>query len=298
MRVARTRALAKVNLWLKVGDKDASGYHEIGTIFHRIDLADEVVVRAGGEASVRSIDCAGPRLPSGGIGLPEKNLAWRAAVAYGERTGWPRGFAIELTKNIPVGGGLGGGSADAAAVLRALDAIAARPVGSSKLQEIAESLGSDIPFLASEHVAAVAGGRGEQLMPFEPLPAREVLLVVPNFAVATADAYRWLDEARTEPFHGTLTDLVSLKMLRQWDLMAEFSENDFEPVVEARHPELARHRARLRESGAQVARLTGSGSTVFGVFEGRPPSARDLGVDALVLPTRTSSRVVQVEVLE
>ena len=279
MRVARTQAQAKVNLFLRVGPRDASGYHEITTLFHRIDLADDVVVRVGG--SVRALDCAGPQLPPAGLGDPDKNLAYRAAAAFAERAGWPRGFAIELTKNIPVGGGLGGGSADAGAVLRALEAMAPRPIGAEALQGVAASLGSDVPFFASEHASAKGSGRGETL---EPAPATPypALLLVPRFSISTADAYRWLDEFREA---GTSPP-------------SDPTGNDFEPVVEARYPELCEYRTRLVASGARIARLSGSGSTVFGVFEGSAPSGKDMAVDGLVLTTRTSSRVVQVEVLE
>ena len=121
MRAARVLAQAKINLLLRVGPRDQAGYHQIVTVFQRIDLADEVLVRVGG--SVRTLDCTGPRLPSRGLGAPEDNLAYRAAVAYAERAKWLRGFSVELTKNIPTGGGLGGGSSDAGAVLRALDAL-------------------------------------------------------------------------------------------------------------------------------------------------------------------------------
>ncbi len=296
MPAARVAAQAKLNLWLKVGARDESGYHEIGTIFHRIDLVDDLVVRATGAS--RTLDVRGPAVPPGGLGPTEKNLAWRAAAAYAERTGWPRGFAIELTKNIPVGGGLGGGSADAGAVLRALNALANRPLHEAALRAVAEQIGADVPFLASEHTAAVAGGRGEQLMPFAPLPVRPVLLIVPNFAIGTADAYRWLDEARADEGPRTLTDHVSLQMLTRWDLMAQFSENEFEPVVERRHPEIRRYRERLESAGARIARMSGSGSTVFGVFEGPPPVREGFTTEASVVRTATSSRVVQVEVQE
>src|SRR5438874_6520783 len=193
MRVARVSAQAKINLLLRVGARDRTGYHAISTWFLRLDLADGITVRVGG--NIRGIEVAGPLLPSGGLGPAEKNLAYRAAVAYAERSGWPRGFSIEVTKNIPVGGGLGGGSADAGAVLRALDALAAEPLGHQGLAELAASLGSDVPFLTSEFIAAFGTGRGEKLQPIDPLPAREVLLVMPGFSVSTADAYRWLDES-------------------------------------------------------------------------------------------------------
>lgn len=300
-RVARARAQAKVNLTLVVGPRDDTGYHQIFTVFQRLELADEVVVRA--DVNGRSLDCAGPRLPRGGLGPTEQNLAWRAAVAYAERTGWPRGFAIELVKHIPAGGGLGGGSADAGAVLRALDALAPRPLGQTGLEEVALTIGADVPFLTSTHALAAATGRGERLYPEDALPDVHVALVVPSFSVSTADAYRWLDEARgpnAVASGGGLASGVPVEEMTVdgWDAIAAASMNHFEPVVEQRHPQLADFRRQLTARGAFLSRLSGSGSTVFGLFDEAPPAARALGVDAQVIPTRTSDSVVQVEVLE
>jgi len=292
MRVARVSAQAKVNLWLRVGPRDPTGYHEIHTLFHRIDLADDVTVRVGG--SVRAIDVAGPRVPATGLGAPERNLAYRAAVAYAEQAGWVRGFAIELTKHIPVGGGLGGGSADAGAVLRALDALAPTPIGESRRLAIAATLGADVAFLASDAVAAVGTGRGERLEAMDPLPSRDVVIVVPGFSIATADAYQWLDASRT-----SAPRLESPALPRvDWNAVGRASHNDFEPVVEARHDELTRIRERLRDAGARIARLAGSGSSVFAVFDGGAPPALRPGVNGAVIATRSSSRVVPVVVAE
>jgi len=293
MRSARVLAQAKVNLILRVGARDDSGYHVIATLFHRLDLADSIAVRLGG--SVRALECVGPQLPARGLGDARQNLAYRAAVAYAERASWIHGFAIELTKNIPVGGGLGGGSADAGAVLRALDALAPpqAALGAAALHDIAFTLGSDVPFLASESVAAVGHGRGERLQAVDPLPRRDVLLVVPDFGIATADAYRWLDADRPTAAPPTLSSALG-----DWDAVSDASANDFESVVESRHPELRRYREALSAQGARIARLAGSGSSVFGVFEAAAPGAADGAFDALVVPTRTSARVVQVEVLE
>src|SRR3954471_8595902 len=109
---ARVVAQAKLNLLLRVLAREASGYHSIETVFLRLDLGDDVCVRI---TSGRSLECNGPAMPADGLGAVEKNLAFRAGLAYAEATGWPSGFSIELTKRIPVGGGLGGGSADAGA---------------------------------------------------------------------------------------------------------------------------------------------------------------------------------------
>ena len=299
MRVARVEAQAKVNLFLRVGPRDASGFHNILTLFQRIDFADTVVVRAGG--SKRSLDASGPSLPRTGFGPAEKNLAFRAAVSYSERARWPSGFSIELTKRIPVGGGMGGGSADAGAVLRALDAIAPTPLGAAALIEIAKTLGSDVPFLASEQATALGTGRGEILEATTPLEPKAVLLVVPGFAIATPDAYRWLDESRPSPTTApALPKLLAKASLSSWDQFPTLSvgANDFESPVEKQHPVLGEIREALTESGAILARLAGSGSSVFGVFDDPSPDAGKFDFDASVIATRTSSRVVQVEALD
>jgi 4-diphosphocytidyl-2-C-methyl-D-erythritol kinase len=202
-----------------------------------------------------------------------------------------------------VGGGLGGGSADAGAVLRALDALAPKPMDADELRQVAASLGADVPYLTSEHVRALGIGRGDFITPLSdrvPISPAEVHLVVPPFAIATADAYRWLDEDRPmawPPTPSTGPKIVELQEASSWWAGLCREGNDFEPVVEKRHPQLREIRERLQAKGA-IARLSGSGSAVFGIYEGPAPDPRDLGVDALVIPTRTSSRVVQVEVLE
>jgi len=300
MRVARVLAQAKINLILRVGPRDQTGYHQIVTVFQRIDLADDVLVRVGG--SVRTLDCTGPRLPSRGLGAPEDNLAYRAAVAYAERANWLRGFSIELTKNIPAGGGLGGGSADAAGVLRLLDALAHQPLGPSVLSDIARLLGADVNFFVSPDVLALGTSRGEQLSPLEPLPVRNVLLAIPDFAISTADAYRWLDDAGGGTMnpreHQPPETVIRIVGTASWDTVSAVSHNDFEAPLEQRYTSLRALREGLDAGGARIARLSGSGSTVFGIFEGSTPDPRDLALDALVIPTRTSERVVQAEVLE
>src|SRR5260221_354935 len=127
MRVARTAAQGKINLRLRILSRDAAGHHQLETVFQRIDLADDVTVRIGGTS--RTLDCSGETIPEAGLGPDEQNLAYRAATLYHEATGWPDTFAIEIVKRLPVGGGLGGGSADAGAVLRILDAMSPRPQG-------------------------------------------------------------------------------------------------------------------------------------------------------------------------
>lgn len=299
MRVAKVAAQAKINLVLRVLARKTSGYHDISTVFQRIELADDIVVRVGG--GVRTLDCAGPRLPSGGLGPAEENLAYRAATEYSTRKGWPRGFAIELTKHIPVGAGLGGGSADAGAVLRALNALAPEPMSAEELWSTASSLGSDVPFLTKDWPVAIGAGRGTELTNLSAQAAASmvwsVLIAVPSFGIQTADAYRWLDEDRASVGRET-PPVLDLGAMPAGVNMLDMAVNDFQPVVERRHPELRRIRERLRETGARMAMLAGSGSCVFGLFDESETPRSDLEIDAEVIATRTSPRVVQVEVLE
>ncbi|OYV63932.1 MAG: 4-(cytidine 5'-diphospho)-2-C-methyl-D-erythritol kinase [Gemmatimonadetes bacterium 21-71-4] len=294
MPAARAAAQAKVNLRLRVLTQESSGYHQIETVFQRLDLADEVTIRVG--AAGRSIDCTGDTIPPAGLGAPEQNLAYRAAAAYQAAAGWPDGFAIEIVKRIPVGGGLGGGSADAGAVLRMLDAMAPRPMG-VRVLELAARLGADVAFMATETPLAFAWGRGERMLGLTPLPRRRVQLVVPEFAIGTADAYRWLSASR--PAYEPTGALLPAAALLSWDEVAAVAENDFEAAVTQQHPRIGVYRDALARAGAKVAMLSGSGSTVFGVFAdgARGLLAADIP-DARLMETRTSVHVVPVRLIE
>ncbi len=278
-------APAKVNLRLRILAREASGYHQLETIFLRLELADVVRVR---RARTRSLDVSGDATDDG-LGPTEGNLAWRAAVAYGEAAGGHDGWAIELEKRIPVGGGLGGGSSDAAAVLRALDAMAVRPVGESRLLAIAATLGADVPFLTSTSVCALAWGRGERLLALVPPPQRDVLLLVPPFAVSTAEAYGWLasrTDARTEA-----SVMLHPGTLATWEGLGALAVNDFEPVVAARHRDIGALVAALRAAGCAPALMSGSGSVVFGVLPEGRSSPLDVGMPCTVLTSRTAIQV-------
>ena len=296
---ARVQAQAKVNLFLNVfAARDEDGYHALWTVFHRIDLADEVVIRVGGTS--RSLDVSGPALPSGGLGATEKNLAYRAAVAYLDAAGasLPKGFSIELSKHIPTGGGLGGGSADAGAVLRMLNALSPKPLAAMQVRHIAAALGSDVPFLASELVSAQALGRGDRFHDTGwKAPSTPMVVVIPDFAVATKDAYAWLDSDRPLDPYGDATGFGVPNVFPGWADPGR-GANDFEPVVAKRHPIISTYLEKLRDSGAELVRMAGSGSCVFGIFPQNSALPKDFGPHARVIHTRTSDRVVQVEVLQ
>ena len=269
MPAARVAAHAKLNLALRILAREASGFHDLETLFCRIALADDVVVRVD-DSTDRLLSCTGEAMPAGGLGPDQENLAWRAAVAYGAYDNWPRGFSIEIDKRIPVGGGLGGGSADAGAVLRALNALNPRPLPTAELLAIAGTLGADVPFLTSDAPLALAWGRGDRMLSLPALPVRDVALVLPPHPVSTADAYGWLAASRAtmtaQPHRSVLHPLAAITT---WDGVARLSSNDFEPVVFEQRPELAHVYERLAEvAGVAVARMSGSGSTLFALFEG------------------------------
>ena len=285
----RVDAQAKINLLLRILGRELSGHHQIETVFLRLDLADRIAIRCAGTS--RTIDCDDRALPVRGlVGPAGENLAYRAAVAFSEAAAWPRGFAIEIEKQIPVGGGLGGGSADAGGVLRLLNALAPQPLPAERLRRIALALGADVPFLCAEMAMALAWGRGERLHAVPALPSREVALAMPPFSIATRDAYGWLDADRSGDL--PLEPTIQGEMLLAWDRVAHVMRNDLQPSVVKRHPAIGQLVDAMRAT-TPLALMSGSGSTVFGIFEERQPLA--LGATARIVWTRTAERVVPVE---
>lgn len=263
MRRARVVAQAKINLFLRILAREANGYHQLETLLCRLELGDDVSVRLTDGA--RSLDCGGPTPPPSGLGPVEQNLAWRAAVAYAEATGWGTGFEIEIIKRIPVGGGLGGGSADAGGVLRALNALAPVPLGDHALLRLAATLGADVPFLTqAASPLALAWGRGDRLLALPPLPPRHCLLFAFREGVSTVDAYRWLAESPAEP---TASVAYTLEWLAHWSHVDLMAYNEFERVVLPHHPLLRDVFNGLRQPELRVTlpfvRMSGSGATLF-----------------------------------
>lgn len=301
-RTGRLEAQAKVNLFLRVLGREPSGYHQLATLFQRVEIADTVTVRTGGAA--RALDMSGSlKVP------PTENLAWRAAEAFMTAAAWPTGFAIEIEKRIPAGGGMGGGSADAAAVLRILNALAPSPLDRATLYGIAFALGADVPYLVSELGLALGTGRGEKLREMEPLPSREVALWIPPFGVASKDAFGWYATDRAASGgadgvpggaavgakDGTASALRSLHSTLSWPEVASLAANDLEAPVFRHHPELALLRDELAATGPLLARMSGSGSTLFAVYDGAAPAAAPAGCHAV--STKTVAQVASVDVI-
>jgi len=285
---ARVEAQAKINLSLRILAQEKSGYHQLETLFARIDLADTVEVAL--DTSRQELVVEGAE-----VGPAEQNLAFRAAVAFLDATEWATGFRIRIVKRIPAGGGLGGGSADAGAVLRILNHLAPHPLSAAALPTVAVRLGADVPFLAAEAPMALAWGRGERMLTLPPLTPRALLLVVPPFGVNTGAAFGWVAAQRAgEPISAPAP--LATDDLARWDRVATLAANDFEAVVVGHHPAIGSCLDSLRSAGAMIARLSGSGSTVFGVFDGNAPSAlAGLPDGTRIIPSGFATRVAPVQ---
>jgi 4-diphosphocytidyl-2-C-methyl-D-erythritol kinase len=263
------QAYAKINLVLRILAREASGYHSIETLFQRLALHDDVTVRIGN--MTRALSCDGPEMPAGGLGLAEDNLAWRAAEAYVREANWDTGWSIDIHKRIPVGGGLGGGSADAAAVLRAMESMSPTPLGPERLLEIGGSLGADVPFLVSGASRAWAWGRGDRLLVLPPLPAVPVLLFPFADGVNTAVAYQAFAAMREATGERVAAAAFDLEALSSWESIAAIAANDFERVVLDMHAGVAALLPTLQQMVALVdarrrgliGMLSGSGATCF-----------------------------------
>lgn len=265
-RCARVRALAKINLDLRIIAKRPDGYHELRTIFQTISLADTLVI--GFKPDRRTvIEIEDP------LGIPG-NLAVKAAECALDALGIQGRVSIGLRKRIPMGAGLGGGSSDAAAVLLALPVLAGRVLALPKLCELGAALGSDVPFFLLGGTAAGIG-RGSELFPLADLPPREGLLVAPALHVSTAEAYRRMSPRLTvELQESTIFSFQSLV----WDRGVPNDPcNDFESVVFEQHPQLADLKRRLVRTGARPVLMSGSGSAIFGLFRARGAARHALG---------------------
>jgi 4-diphosphocytidyl-2-C-methyl-D-erythritol kinase len=241
------RAYAKINWALRVTGKRADGYHDIETLFQTISLHDTLTFRPSDRLT---LSCDAPTIPT-----DETNLVLRAARVAGLGHA-----AIELQKRIPAGGGLGGGSSDAAAVLATFNAKGA-----------ALSLGSDVPFFLTGGTA-YATGRGEIITPLPPVAGVPLLLLIPEERVSTATAYSML--RRFSPPLG----IDRYRAMIEDDLLSHAGElvNDFEEPIFDAHPRLRHLKSRLLEAGAAWAAMSGSGSTIVGAF--REAGERDAAI--------------------
>ncbi len=264
---------AKVNLFLRILARENTGYHQIETLLQAVGLHDRVEAHPA-DSGIGLKVVEGPTAPGLGdlvaeVGEDANNTVTRAARAFYEATGIAPAVSLVLTKSIPAGTGLGGASSDAAGTLAALNALHGRPLEPDRLIEIGGTIGADVPFFCTGHATALAWGRGDRLLGCPPPPAATMVIAVPEVRIATADAYRDIASALDLPARPKrLPDLVE----GGWPAISTLQINDFEAGAFARAPMLAPARAALESEGAIVARMTGSGSAIFGVFTSPGPA--------------------------
>ena len=257
--IVHERAYAKINLGLKVLEGRPDGYHDILTVLQAVSLCDRLQLTE--TTGAIEVICTDPEVPS-----DERNLVYRAAVALRERLGVGRGARILLEKGIPTAAGLGGGSSDAAAALRGLVRLWHLRRETGALCDLATSLGCDVAFFLTGGTA-IASGRGERLESVAWPEERFYVVVYPGFGVSTGWAYHLRRTGLTS--HSEYVKFIGL--LRQRPSLAlglyDVLENDLEAAVGARHPQIPQIKAALLQRGARAASMSGSGSSVYGVFD-------------------------------
>ena len=247
-------APAKLNLHLKITGLRDNGYHEIVSVFVPVALYDTVRIRK--QERGLAVDCHGRKLPRG-----EGNLVHRAATRFFENTGIDEGAEIRLTKTIPVSSGLGGGSSDAAATLLGLNQLWAGPLTEKQLEDIALSIGADVPFFLLRK-PAVARGIGEILSPIEGLPPFWYVIVSPPIMVSTAWVYSRVKLELTKK-----ENLNIIHSLGKADTnIPDILSNDLEKVTFGKYPFLRSIKTSLIELGALGSLMSGSGPSIFGLF--------------------------------
>ncbi len=271
-------APAKLNIRLKITGKRPDGYHNLVSIMVPVDLFDHLELKYV-EAPGIHIACRGFSSPAN-----RENLACRAAELFFSRIGWRKGLSMALTKRIPVAAGLGGGSSDAAAVLMALNETfgAAHPFSLEELSQLALNLGADVPFFLRRS-PCIAHGIGEKLASVSDWPPLHYLLVMPDISVSTAWVYKTLDHRSSEidTDGGRELELTTshcyymISNSKESPMEASrLLENDLEQVTMNRFPIVGKIKEALRDAGAIGALMSGSGPSVFGVFESEKAAVR------------------------
>ena len=268
-------APAKVNLRLQVLGPGEDGFHPVETVLQALELVDDVELSPSPDDGI-ALQLSG--VEPGALGPDADNLVVRAATAFrsavavrGDRG---VGVTIRLHKRIPHGGGLGGGSSDAATVLRGMNELFGTPLPAGDLLRLAAALGSDVPFFVLDRSRALAWGRGEKTLSLPPLPSKAVLVAVPAEPISTSWAYRQLDAFRDSRTSGEMEVLPGGEAATgpsatdlPWAVVAARARNDFEDALFPLRPGLGRIKKALQDAGARPALLSGSGSALFGVFE-------------------------------
>ena len=265
MALIRVSAYAKINLFLAVGDLRPDGFHDIKTLMRRTSLCDEVAVEtiADGKGEITLTVIGDSSLPT-----DSKNLAYKAAEEYLKKAGIKDSVKITLEKNIPVGAGIGGGSADAAATLRALERIYGA-LESEQILEIAASIGSDVPFCIFGWTA-ICEGRGEIITPVTDNRDMHLVIAMKERSISTPDAFRRLDEARQgKKIEEDKAESCLPKLLEYLSGEGELPTvlyNSFEYSLGELECDMLDLKKRMRDMGAIATLMSGSGPSVFGIF--------------------------------
>lgn len=260
MTTLTQQAYAKLNLTLDVKGKRDDGYHEVESVMQQITLCDDVEIDVETGEDWK-LECDWEEVPQ-----DSSNLAWKAAGVFYQSIGKdPQGITIRITKRIPMGAGLGGGSADAAAVLHALNKHEGEPYPIWDLARLSAKIGSDVPFCVLGGTG-LATGRGEHVQQLLPMPQCFYCIAKPEFSVSTPELYAAMDETHSI-WHPDTAGM--LKSLDQQDLMhvAGHVGNAMEDLVASQHPEIAQIKQTMQDCGALGVSMTGSGSAVFGIFD-------------------------------
>ena len=260
MREITEKAYAKLNLSLDVTGRRADGYHDLAMLMQTVSLCDELRLRFRDDGQVR----ANSNLRY--IPGDERNLAVRAALRYLEAAGESgQGLQIDLRKEIPVGAGMGGGSADAAAVLRGLNRLYGDRLDRRELETLAQQIGSDVAFCVAGGTA-LAEGRGEILTELAPMPDCWFVICKPNFSISTPELYKKLDTAPVR-IHPDTAGLLAAVAAGDLKALCRRMYNVFEEIGDRRLQTVREIKGRLLDHRALGAMMTGTGSAVFGVFE-------------------------------
>lgn len=267
MQTLTIEAPAKVNLSLAVFERQPDGYHRLETVFERLDLADTLELTRSAGAGV-TLTCTDLSVPTDG-----RNLIVQAAQAFARAAGISEGFRLHLIKRIPVAGGLGGGSSDAAATLLGLNTLWGTPLPAGTLMALGRQLGADVPFFVSQAVVALGRGRGDEITPWPAPPAPLWhLLVNPGVPLLTRAVYETYDRltstSRLTP--PSLDVTLLLRSVQAGDPAAVAGQlvNALEPAIDASYPAIRLVKAALAGAGALGVLVSGSGPTTFGLAAG------------------------------
>jgi len=259
------KAPAKVNLYLEIAGKRDDGYHDIITIMQMVSLFDVISIRSLKRTTEFDI--------KGNFPFPEsENTIWNAHNIFQKRTGLKLGLEVSVQKNIPFGAGLGGGSSDAASMLCCLNLLLEKPLHEDDLRGIGLEVGSDVPFFIGS-AAALVTGRGENVAPLRSRSDFKIVLVYPGFPIVTGKAYEWYDNANDYNSERLSNPHLSMKDSKELSTQYETVDvpswnfkNSLEGVIFHKFPELNEIRSFFREMGAVHCGVSGSGSTILGVF--------------------------------